>query len=111
MSTQEKMMGNWNHLKGNSLKGRRVVYVHLPVPPGVSDTHQAVASKSKSKKTLHTASSKSAAPSAVHHTVKSGETLYSIAQSYNVTVTSLKHDNGDPAVLRPGMVLLIPEAR
>jgi membrane-bound lytic murein transglycosylase D len=45
-----------------------------------------------------------------HHTVKQGETLYSIASSYNTTVSALKHDNRNLAVLRPGMVLVVRDA-
>jgi LysM repeat protein len=41
--------------------------------------------------------------------VKQGETLYSIATSYNTTVAALKRDNRNVATLRPGMVLLIKE--
>jgi len=43
--------------------------------------------------------------------VKSGETLYSIATSYNTTVAALKRYNGDIAVLRPGMVLIVQPSR
>jgi len=39
--------------------------------------------------------------------VKQGETLYSIANSYNTTVTALKRANSNIATLRPGMVLII----
>jgi LysM repeat protein len=47
----------------------------------------------------------------VRHTVKPGETLYSIANSYNTTVNALKHDNRDIAVLRPGMILVVHNLR
>jgi LysM repeat protein len=43
----------------------------------------------------------------VHHKVRSGETLYSIATSYNTTVAALKETNRNIAVLRPGMILVI----
>jgi LysM repeat protein len=43
----------------------------------------------------------------VHHKVKSGETLYSIANAYKTTVTALKRDNRNIAVLRPGMILTV----
>jgi LysM repeat protein len=46
----------------------------------------------------------------VHHKVKPGETLYSIATSYNTTVTALRHDNRDVATLRPGMILIVRDA-
>ena len=47
----------------------------------------------------------------VHHTVKSGETLYSIAAFYKTTVAALKRDNRNVAVIRPGMILTIQSAR
>jgi LysM repeat protein len=39
--------------------------------------------------------------------VKQGETLFSIASNYKVTVDDLKRDNRNIAILRPGMVLII----
>jgi LysM repeat protein len=100
-----RMIRGWNRLKGDSLKGRRVLYVHLPVSPAAAREQQlATVKKSKTKgssvKTV-------AAGSGVHHKVKQGETLYSIANSYNTTVTALKRANSNIATLRPGMVLII----
>jgi LysM repeat protein len=46
-----------------------------------------------------------------HHKVKQGETLYSIASSYNTTVSALKHDNRNIASLRPGMILIVRDVR
>src|SRR3989454_2365182 len=40
------MVRRWNRVKGDSLRGRRVVYVHLPVTPSASETRRSVASKS-----------------------------------------------------------------
>jgi membrane-bound lytic murein transglycosylase D len=97
------MVRRWNHLKGDSVHGRRVLYIHLPVAPDASKNHEATASKSKSRKTLHAIPSKAV----VHHKVQPGETLYSIAKSHNTTVDALKQGNGNLATLRPGMVLVI----
>jgi membrane-bound lytic murein transglycosylase D len=97
------MIRRWNHLKGDSVRGRRVLYVHLPVSPDANEGHSAVASKSKSKKKLQAEES----GSVVHYKVQPGETLYSIAKSHNVTVDDLKENNGNLANLRPGMVLVI----
>src|SRR5712692_7294144 len=97
------MVRRWNRLKGDSLRGRRVLYVHLPVTPSASESRQSVASKSKSKRTLHVVSDKSL----VRHKVKPGETLTSIASTHHTTVAALKRDNGDLASLRPGMILVI----
>ena len=47
-------------------------------------------------------------PVATVHKVKKGETLSSIAQSYNTTVANLKKNNANlSANLRPGEVLVI----
>ena len=97
------MVRRWNHLKGDSLHGRRVLYVHLPVAPDADGTHEAIASKSKSKNKLHS----QAAKNVVHYKVQPGETLYSIAKSHNITVDALKQGNGNLATLRPGMILVI----
>ncbi len=97
------MVRRWNHLKGDSLQGRRVLYVHLPVTPSVHENLRAAASKSKSTKVLRTASD----VNPVRHKVQPGETLYSIAKSHNTTVAALKENNRNIAVLRPGMILVI----
>ena len=135
-----KMLRGWNHLKGSSLAGRRILYLHLPVAPGAGGTEVATKRSAKSKhhagtqtamsmstSTTSQASkqtssrtsnqspketSSAAAHAAVkHHKVKQGETLYSIANSYNTTVTALKHDNRNIAALRPGMILVIRDVR
>jgi membrane-bound lytic murein transglycosylase D len=114
----------WNRLKGDSLKGRKVLYVHLPVSPGAAAAASTVASKSKHSSHLAKASESSTeAPASVHttakatprqaaatrrHTVRRGETLYSIANSYNTSVQAIKQTNSNVATLRPGMVLIIP---
>jgi len=91
----------WNHLKGNSLSGRHVLYVHLPVNPSDSPVH----AKSMPHKNLT-----AGAATSVRHSVKPGETLYSIANSYNTTVAAIKENNRNIATLRPGMILLIPRS-
>jgi len=114
-----KMLRSWNRLKGDSLAGHKVLALHLPV------THSAAAeteSASKRSNTNHHAGLQSAASAkpasaarsaagVIHHRVKAGETLYSIATSYNTTVTALKHDNRDVATLRPGMILVVHNLR
>jgi membrane-bound lytic murein transglycosylase D len=101
------MVRRWNHLKGDSLGGRRVLYVRLPVTPSFDENRSEGSAKSKSKKTLHA----DARNSAVRHTVEPGETLYSIAKSNNTTVAALKQQNGNLATLKPGMILLIQSGR
>ncbi len=104
------MVRRWNHLRGESLRGRRVVYVHLPVAPGtvgaqrssVSGTKSNTASKYKSSKTLLASKDKPV----VHHKVQKGETLNSIASVHHTTVQAIRRDN-NIASLRPGMILVI----
>jgi len=122
----------WNGLRGNSLAGRRVLALHLPISPTAHDAEVA-SSRSKSKPTAprttpktETASTKPPATKSseverletdkseiamVHHKVRSGETLYSIANAYRTTVAALKRDNRNIAVIRPGMILNVPVAR
>lgn len=85
----------WNHLKGNSLMGRRVLYVHLPVNANGSET---------SSKPLRT---KNLQAHKIRHEVRPGETLSSIASSYNTTIAAIRQTNHNVGTLRPGMILLI----
>jgi len=121
-----QMIRRWNGLRGSSLRGRTVLAVHLPVSPSV---HQEVAARSSKSQVAEPHSSKVVARSSskpvpaeqlaegkqgttlVHHTVKSGETLYSIATFYKTTVAALERDNRNVAVLRPGMILVVQSAR
>jgi len=96
------MVRRWNHLKGDSVQGRRILYIHLPVTPNAEAMTQVATAKSKSKKNLsrgHT--------TVARHTVEPGETLTSIASSHHTTVAALRRDNGNPSVIRPGMIFLI----
>jgi membrane-bound lytic murein transglycosylase D len=103
------MVRRWNHLKGDSLSGRRVLYVHLPQTPSTAET-LASSSNHKTHKALHVAKAEPQ-KTLLHHKVRSGETLYSIASSYNTTVAALKQTNRNIAVLRPGMILVITPSR
>ena len=94
----------WNRLKGDSLSGRRVLYVHLPISPAATP-EQHVVSKSKHTNQLKNVKS----TTSIRHTVKPGETLYSIATNYNTSVEAIQQSNAHTATLRPGMVLVIPQ--
>src|SRR5208337_2723604 len=48
-----KMLRGWNRLKGNSLEGRRILFLHLPVTPGAGAAQ--VASKHSSRSKHHAA--------------------------------------------------------
>jgi membrane-bound lytic murein transglycosylase D len=125
----------WNGLRGDGLQGRKVLALHLPVTPS-SEVASAASNRpaTHARKTAQTASAKiparvseggdksadvdsaaaadPAAPANVlHHKVKSGETLYSIATTYKTTVAALKRTNGNVATLHPGMVLIVEPPR
>jgi membrane-bound lytic murein transglycosylase D len=113
-----RMLRVWNHLKGNSLAGRRILYLHLPVTRSASETqvatrhstgsHHPASRTHPGTQTATATRTTTPTPNAVlHHRVKRGETLSSIATSYNTTVSALKHDNRNIAALRPGMVLVV----
>jgi membrane-bound lytic murein transglycosylase D len=122
-----QMIRRWNGLHSDSLRGRKVLAVHLPVTPGSESASSASTSPGRTRKTAQTATAKAPASksakakaeeadasdqaSALRHKVKAGETLYSIATSYKTTVAALKRYNGDIAVLRPGMILIVQPNR
>lgn len=118
-----QMLRRWNGLRGESLHGRTVLALHLPVSP--SGEMASSAPSRRSSKAVHTASAKAGPAksaqastedsteqaSVLHHKVKSGETLYSIATTYRTTVAALKRNNQNIATLRPGMILVVEPAR
>jgi membrane-bound lytic murein transglycosylase D len=132
-----QMLRRWNGIRGNSLSGRRIIALHLPVSPSVHQTevasartssntskakHPAAAAKPAETATVKPPATKSAQierlevsrlnpKDVVHHKVKSGETLYSIANAYRTTVAALKRDNRNVAVIRPGMILTVQLTR
>jgi membrane-bound lytic murein transglycosylase D len=131
-----KMLRGWNRLKGDSLAGRKVLYLHLPITAtrvetqvasshagsnhtssraaalqSSSDQSSSVRSSSVRAGSNHHAEVQATTTNAVlHHKVKAGETLFSIASSYNTSVTALKRDNRDVAILHPGMILVVRDS-
>jgi len=98
------MVRRWNRLKGNSLRGRRVLFLHQPVSPtAATEAAKSGTSKPKPRK----AAPASTSVSEVHYAVKPGETLYSIATNHHTTVEALERDNGELSILKPGMILVI----
>ncbi|MGB8834643.1 MAG: LysM peptidoglycan-binding domain-containing protein, partial [Candidatus Sulfotelmatobacter sp.] len=125
-----QMVRRWNGLRGDSLRGRTVLALHLPVTPSGETTSSASStSPARARKPVQTASARVASvrsashqsatdedanteqASVVHHKVKSGETFYSIASTYRITVAALKRSNQNVATLRPGMILVVQQAR
>ena len=125
-----QMLRRWNGIHGDSLRGRRVLALHLPISPSAHEAevassrlpsrtkskHPAAGSKPAETATVKPPATKSAQiehlqAAVVHHRVKHGETLYSIANAYRTTVAALKRDNRNVAVIRPGMILIVQSAR
>jgi membrane-bound lytic murein transglycosylase D len=120
-----QMLRRWNGIHGDSLRGRRVLALHLPISPSAHEAEEASSRKSKhpasGSKPTETATVKPPATKSaqierlqvavVHHKVKHGETLYSIANAYRTTVARLKRDNRNVAVIRPGMILIVQSSR
>lgn len=117
-----QMVRRWNGLRGDSLHGRRVLALHLPVTPNSETSSTPPSKPSKGAQAVRTASAKAPKPAAgegdepgqtgvVHHMVKRGETLYSIASAYKTTVAALKRDNRNVATLHPGMILIVQQSR
>jgi peptidoglycan lytic transglycosylase D len=101
------MVRRWNRLRGNSLRGRHILYIHLPITPGAREAWAPKSRpKHRSKSTLRASASSDLV---VHHKVKRGETLTSIASSHHTTVDALARDNDirRRSILRPGMILII----
>jgi peptidoglycan lytic transglycosylase D len=104
----------WNHLRGTALVPGRVLLIYKPAGSGgpevASSGHSGVPAKPKGNQKASTADSKTAVAvkSAQYHKVKKGETLGSIAESYNTSVAALKRDNPKLAAsLRAGDVVVI----
>jgi membrane-bound lytic murein transglycosylase D len=122
-----QMLRRWNGLHGgDSLHGRRVLALHLPVSPNsepvstashkparqhAAQTVQAATARTSNPKPSVADEETSEQTNVLRHKVKSGETLYSIATTYKTTVAALKRNNGDIATLKPGMILVVQPNR
>ena len=111
----------WNHLKSNTVATGRTLLIYKalagsPGPESASSGDDPSAPSKSGKKSKTTTVAKSGSKSgagsqaATVHKVKKGETLSSIAQSYNTTVANLKKNNANlSANLRAGEVLVISQ--
>jgi membrane-bound lytic murein transglycosylase D len=98
----------WNHLRGSALTPGRTLTIYKPVSGEGTEVASEGDSAPGTKPSSSAKQGKGATRSAKYHKVKKGETLSSIASSYNTTVAALRRDNGKLAAnLRPGEVLVI----
>ena len=107
-SVPVEKLRQWNHLKGNTLKPGHPLRIYRPTAGADSSTTR-VASTSKGKATAPAkGKTTQTANRTVHHKVKKGETLTSIAEDYNTTVAALKKTNGKTAShLTAGTILIV----
>jgi membrane-bound lytic murein transglycosylase D len=102
----------WNHIQGNVLRPGRILIIRPvsadsePVRAKEGGSHsRTTAAKSNSSRNLD-------ASHRTVHTVKPGETLYSIAAEYKTTVGKLQRENKlASATIRPGDTLVVHEVR
>jgi membrane-bound lytic murein transglycosylase D len=91
----------WNRLRGNHVRRGQLLRIYRPV---MVEYREAAASTPKSK----TNKQLSGKAGEQVHTVRSGETLYSIASAYGTTVAELQRANGlTSSRLYPGDTLIV----
>ncbi len=98
---------HWNQMRGNSLKAGRSLRVYLPVAPSGELSARAASARSKRGHSKSQPAASVAKKGRVLHKVRKGETLTSIAGTYNTTVSALRRDNAHATNLRPGDVLVV----
>jgi peptidoglycan lytic transglycosylase D len=103
-SVPAEKIRKWNHLRGNQVRAGRILRIYRPLAEPATAPKMAASRTPKLKKVsdLHLSSG----ARMLHHTVKSGETLTSIASRYNTTVAALRRDNKISS-LKAGDVLVI----
>jgi len=100
----------WNHLQGNKLQAGRILRIYRPVAAErlAADPVTGVLAKSTSKSKSNNGKPLETSKRRVLHKVKPGETLSSIASSYNTTVSALRRDNTHlSSNLHPGDIVVI----
>ncbi len=99
----------WNHLRGNELARGRVLSIHRPLNGEAAEVRGSNSrTRERSAKSHVHNSLQSTEQARKVHTVKPGETLYSIATEYNITVAELQRSNkGISNNIHPGDTLVI----
>jgi peptidoglycan lytic transglycosylase D len=103
-SVPAEKIRKWNHLRGNQVKAGRILRIYRPLADPATARAMASSRAPKLKKVSTLQASNGGR--LVHHKVKSGETLTSIAKSYNTSVSALCRDNKISS-LKAGDVLVI----
>ena len=99
-----KQLQQWNNLRGTNLRIGQTLYIYRggSAPSSSSSSGTASASTSSS-------SASSSSGEYITYTVKSGDSLYKIAQRYpGVSANDIMRVNGISSSIKPGMKLKIP---
>ena len=93
-----KQLQQWNNLRGTNLKVGQTLYIYRSGGSKASSTSSSSASSSSSSSSGY-----------ITYTVKSGDSLYKIAQRYpGVTANDIMKINSISSNIKPGMKLKIP---
>ncbi len=104
-SVPAEKIRKWNHLRGNTLRAGRTLRIYRPLAGTARAERQKAPTKSAKLKNTSVLQVESRGRT-VHHKVKPGETLTSIANRYNTTVAALRRDN-KISRLKAGDVLVV----
>ena len=97
-----KQLQQWNNLRGTNLRIGQTLYIYR--------NGAKPASSSSSSSSASTTSSSSSTSDYITYTVKSGDSLYKIAQRYpGVSVNDIMRINSISSNIKPGMKLKIPK--
>ncbi|WP_423445399.1 LysM peptidoglycan-binding domain-containing protein [Kocuria sp. KSNUG] len=109
VSVSELMTANDIPAHGMIRPGQRL---RIPETPNPADGGPAPAQGKDAPKASPAGGSSTPAPAGMHHSVAAGDTLWNLAQRYEVSVAELMRDNSlsPNEVLRPGRTLTIPGA-
>jgi membrane-bound lytic murein transglycosylase D len=103
-SVPAEKIRKWNHLHGNQVRAGRTLRIYRPVAEPATAPKMASSRTPRLKRISDLQASNKGR--LLHHKVKSGETLVSIANRYNTSVAALRRDNKISS-LKTGDVLVI----
>ncbi|MBZ5566659.1 MAG: LysM peptidoglycan-binding domain-containing protein [Acidobacteriia bacterium] len=95
----------WNHLRGNQVRAGHSLRIYRPVAAEAA-VGRTLAARRNGKSSKSSSLRASNGRKLLHHKVKKGETLVSIASRYNTSVATLRRDNRVSS-LKAGDVLVI----
>jgi membrane-bound lytic murein transglycosylase D len=103
-SVPAEKIRKWNHLHGNQVRAGQTLRIYRLLAEPATARKMAPSNTPKYKKASSLQASNG--ERLLHHKVKSGETLVSIANRYNTSVAALRRDNKISS-LKAGDVLVI----